>query len=415
MRPLPARFYRMVRSAALPAALTLAIAALLASCAPKAGGPGGKGGFQMPPMPVEVADVKPQRMREQFHALGGVDADETIQVTCEVSGLVETMPFTEGAWVPAGAMLARLDDRQARAAADRASAQLEQAEQNARRAEQLSGQQVISQAELDGVRSALKVAQANDAEAKTLFEKTRIRAPWAGLVGRRRVSPGAYLKPGDVITEIARVEEVKVHFAAPERYATSLKVGVPSDVSAPAFPGRSFAGRLAVVDPIVDSRTRTIQLEARVPNPDRQLKPGMSANVSVTLAERPNALVVPDEAIFAEGGQNFVYVVKPDSTVARTAVALGLRDSSRVEIVRGLAVGQRVVSAGHQKIFDGAHVMPIPAGMMMGGGPGGPGGPGAPGAPGGAKPAGPDSAKTAMAAGGHGGDKAKGGARSGKP
>jgi membrane fusion protein (multidrug efflux system) len=124
---------------------------------------------------------------------------------------------------------------------------------------------------------------------------------------------------------------------------------------------------------------------------------------------------VPDEAIFAEGGQNFVYVVKPDSTVARTAVALGLRDSSRVEIVSGLAAGQRVVSAGHQKIFDGAHVMPIPAGMMMGGGPGGPG---APGAPGGARAAGSDSGKTAMAAGGRGsdkGDKAKGGARSGKP
>jgi membrane fusion protein (multidrug efflux system) len=135
----------------------------------------------------------------------------------------------------------------------------------------------------------------------------------------------------------------------------------------------------------------------------------MSANVSVTLSERPDALVVPDEAIFAEGGQNFVYVVKPDSTVARTAVALGLRDSSRVEVVHGLAAGQRVVSAGHQKIFDGAHVMPIPAGMMMGGGPGGPGAPGA------AKPAASDSGKTAMAAGGHGGAAAKGGARSGKP
>jgi len=365
---------------ALFAALLIATAGLV-SCAPKAGGSGGHGGFQMPPMPVEVADVQPQRVRQQFRALGSIEADESIEITSEQSGVVKALPFTEGAWVAEGALLARLDDREAKAAAERTQAQREQAESNARRAETLAEQQVISQSELDDIRSALKVAQANDSEALTRLAKTRIRAPWGGLVGRRRVSPGAYVRPGDIITEIARVTEIKVRFSAPERYATELKVGVPVEIAAPAFPDDAFDGRLSVVYPMVDAQTRTVQLVARVPNPGRKLKPGMSANVAVTLAERPDALVVPDEAIFAEGAQNFVYVVKPDSTVARTPVSLGLRDSSRVEIVHGLTAGQRVVSAGHQKIFDGAHVMPIPAGMMAGGGPGG-GPPGAGGAAG---------------------------------
>jgi membrane fusion protein (multidrug efflux system) len=280
-----------------------------------------------------------------------------------------------------GALLARLDDREAKAAAQRTQAQREQAEANARRAESLASQQVISQSEMDDIRSALKVAQANDDEAQTKLTKTRIRAPWAGLVGRRRVSPGAYVRPGDIITEVARVTDVKVRFSAPERYAHDLKVGVPVEIAAPAYPGEAFAGHLSVVDPMVDASSRTIQMVALVKNPGRMLKPGMSANVAVTLAERPDALVVPDEAIFAEGAQNFVYVVKADSTVARTPVSLGLRDSARVEVVHGLEAGQRVVSAGHQKIFEGAKVMPIPAGMMMGGGPGGPGGPGGAGAP----------------------------------
>ena len=363
-------------------------------------------------MPVEVAEVQPQRVREQFRALGNIEADESIEVTNEESGVVRSLPFREGAWVPEGALLAQLDDREAKAAAQRTAAQREQAEANAARAEKLAAQQVISQSELDDVRSALKVAQANDSEAQTRLAKTHIRAPWGGLVGRRRVSPGAYVRPGDVITEVARVTQVKVRFSAPERYTTELKVGAPVEIAAPAFPGEAFHGRLSVVDPMVDPQSRTVQLVARVPNPGRKLKPGMSANVAVTLAERPNALVVPDEAIFAEGAQNFVYVVKADSTVARTPISLGLRDSSRVEVVHGLSAGQLVVSAGHQKIFEGAHVVPIPAGMLAGGGPGGP--PSA-GAAAGEKPASGDPAPAKAGARGAAGGKSAAGTKRGKP
>ncbi len=388
--------------------VSLLVLGLLASCAPKGGG---AGGFKMPPMPVEVADVQPQHVRQQFRALGGIEADESIEVTSEESGVVRSLPFTEGSFVGAGALLARLDDREAKAVAERTSAQREQAESNARRSEALAEQQVISASELDDIRSALKVARANDSEAQTKLAKTSVRAPWAGLVGRRRVSPGAYVRPGDVITEVARVTDVKVRFSAPERYSRELKVGVPVEIEAPAFPNKVFTGRLSVVDPIVDAQSRTVQLTARVKNPDRELKPGMSANVAVTLAERPDALVVPDEAIFAEGAQNFVYVVKADSTVARTAVSLGLRDSSRVEVTHGLESGQRVVSAGHQKIFDGAKVMPIPAGMMGGGGTGGPGGAeGAPGSKGGAAG---DSGKVAADTHGKAGGSAAGAAGTG--
>ena len=385
------------RSLALVTALAVAAAAL-ASCARKAGGPGG--GFQMPPMPVEVADVQPQHMRQQFRALGSVEAEESIEVTSEESGVVRALPFKEGGWVTQGSVLARFDAREARAAAERTAAQREQAEANARRAETLAQQQVISTSELDDVRSALKVANANDSEAQTRLAKTRIVAPWAGLVGRRRVSPGAYVRPGDVITEIARVNQIKVRFSAPERYASELKVGVPVEISAPAYADSVFHGKLSLVDPMVDAQTRTIQLVAQVPNPGHQLKPGMSANVAVTLSERPNALVVPDEAVFAEGAQSFVYVVNPDSTVARAAVTLGLRDSARVEVVHGLTAGQRVVTAGHQKIFPGAHVMPIPAGMLAGGGPPGAGAGGTPAAdPAGDKPGAGGKAKAKPAAG----------------
>jgi membrane fusion protein, multidrug efflux system len=374
--------------------LLLVLALAASSCGKgKAGGPGG---FQMPPMPVEVSTVENRTVRDQFHALGGIQADEVIEVTSEISGVVRQLPFREGQPIAQGALIARLEDSDLAADAARASAQHEQAKSNANRSSKLAEQQVISEQTLEDARLALKVAAANEAQARARLRKAHIRAPWSGLAGRRRVSVGAYVKAGDVITELARVNQVRIQFAAPERYMRQLKPGVAVDVTTPAFPDQVFTGRLAVVDPNVDPESRTVQLVARAANPRQLLKSGMSANVSVTFSERLNALMVPDEAVIAEGTQTFVFVVKADSTVAKTAVVLGTRDSSQVEVVRGLEAGQRVVRAGHQKLFEGAKVMPIPEAAMaagMGGAGEGAGAGGGKPAGGNAKPA--DSKKAA--------------------
>jgi membrane fusion protein (multidrug efflux system) len=189
------------------------------------------------------------------------------------------------------------------------------------------------------------------------------------------VSAGAYLKIGDPIADLARSDAMKVSFSAPRALPAAAPAPASQSISSsPAVPGRVFTGTITVVEPIVNAGTRTVQILARIPNPHGLLRPGLSADVAVTFAARTNAMVVPDEAIFAEGNQSFVYVVNPDSTVSRKAVRLGTRDSMRVEVIEGLAPDQLVVSAGHQKIFEGAHVMPImdqpPAGPASGGAPG---------------------------------------------
>ncbi len=325
----------------------------------------------MPPLPVEVAEVRARAVRDEFRAVGTIEADENIQVVSELNAVVRALPFTEGQHVAAGALLAQLDDREFRAEAERAEAERRQAASNHERSQKLAEQHLISPRELDDARAALDVAEANAALASARLDKTRIRAPFDGVVGTRLVSPGAYLKSGDAITNLARLAVLKVTFTAPERLMGTLNPGVPVSVSVPAFPGETFIGHVTVVDPILDPDTRTIRLLARIPNGAGRLRPGMSANVSVALAERPRALVVPDEAVFAEGDQSFVYVVNGDSTVTRAPIVLGSRDSMRVEVVRGLASGQRVVRAGYQKLFEGARVMPIAEGPP---GPGGAGG-----------------------------------------
>lgn len=363
----------------LPQRLGLAMLFLVPTLACKAGGPG-RGAFVMPPTPVEVTDVNPQTVRDRFHALGTLEADQNIEVVSEIGGKVRSINFVEGQPVQKGATLVQIEDAEYRAEAKRSEAQRQLAVTDFDRASKLHEQNVISTQELEDKRAALEVAEANEELAKARLAKTRIIAPWSGLIGRKRVSDGGYVKAGDPITDMARVDEIRVQFAAPERFFGSLKSGIEVTVTTPAFPGETFHGRVTVVDPMVDPATRNVQLVARIPNTQRRLRPGMSANVAVTLDERTRALMVPDESLFADGTQTFVYVVKPDSTVTKTAVRTGARDSSMVEVLQGLEPGTRVVKAGHQKLYEGAKVMPVASLEAMAQMYGAPGGDGAKGA-----------------------------------
>jgi membrane fusion protein (multidrug efflux system) len=355
--PAPAR-----RGLVLAAVLCLLLAA--ASCGKPAGG--ARGGMQMPPMPVEIAAVTRETVSDGFTALGTVDAEENVEIVSEIPGTVRALPFVEGQPVAAGALLVALDDREERAEEERAAALVEQVRLAAERTHKLYEQQLTPAEERERADANLKVAEANYALAKARHEKTEIRAPFAGVVGWRRVSPGAYVQAGAVITNLTQTDRLRIAFAVPERFAGTLKRGAKVTLTTAAFPGETFTGAVDVVDPQVDPTTRSFGLIARLANPGGRLKPGMSAAVTATLVERRGALVVPDEAVVSQGGQNMVYVLQPDSTVQAVPVQLGLRSSARVEVTGGLAAGDQVVKAGHQKIFPGAKVMPVPEGGTAG-------------------------------------------------
>ena len=320
----------------------------------------------MPPMPVEVSAVEQSPMRDGFSALGSVDASLRVEIVSEINAIVRELPFSEGQPLSQGDLIAVLEDRDIAAEAMRAEAVAKQAESNYKRSVKLREEDTISDQELERVETDWRVAEANRALADARLAKTRIRAPFTGVAGRRRVSPGAFVRTGEVITEMGRLDLLRVSFAAPERFAGRLRSGMPVEVRTPAFPGEVFGGKVTVVDPILDPESRTIALVAEVPNPKGRLKPGMSGDVLLVLARREEAISIPDEAVFAEGNQNFVFVVGPDSVVHKAAVRLGTREADRVEVQSGVAAGDFVVRAGHQKLFEGAKVMPV---NMGGGGP----------------------------------------------
>jgi len=317
-------------------------------------------GFSMPPMPVEVATADIQKVTDRFEAVGTIEAIEAITVVTEIDAAVVSLPFAEGGFIHRGELIAQLDDSQLAAEVERAEALHTQSHVSYERVKAVVDQKAGTPQDLDDANAALKVADANLALAKARLAKTRVVAPFDGMIGARKVSVGTFLRSGQAIAELANIDEIRVNFSAPERYLAQLTRGAEVAVSTTAFPGYEVRGRIIAIEPVLDPGTRNARVVARVPNPDRKFRPGMSANISAVLSERPNAVTIPNEAVFASGDQSFVFVVKPDSTAARVAVKLGTRLADVVEVTQGVDAGTVVVRAGHQKLFDGARVLPLP-------------------------------------------------------
>ncbi len=339
----------------LSVTFTLLLILISAGCGKET--PGGE--FSMPPMPVEVAQVKEQKVADQFEAVGTIEAIEAITVVSEINAVVVSLPFEEGGFIKRGELIAQLDDSQLNGEVLRTEALFTQSQANYNRMKTLVEQKVGTPQSLDNAAADLKVAEANLELAKAHFNKTRITAPFGGMIGSRRVSVGSFLRVGDIITELADIDEIRVTLSVPERFLSQLKRGAEVTVSTSAYPDHKVKGKISVIEPVVDPAMRTARIVVRVSNPGRKFLPGMSANVSVVLKERLNALTIPSEAVFESGSQSFVFVVKPDSSVARVEITLGTQLPDVVEIVKGLKQGEQVVKAGHQKLFEGAKVMPV--------------------------------------------------------
>jgi membrane fusion protein (multidrug efflux system) len=324
-----------------------------------ADGNSAEGQFSMPPMPVEVAEVKMQGVSENFEAVGTIEAIEEITVVSEINAAVIELPFTEGSQIKKGELIAQLDDSQLAAEVNRAEALYTQSLATYDRVKTVVEQKAGTPQDLDDALASLKVAEANLKLAEARLSKTRIVAPFNGMIGSRKVSVGSFLRSGDAITELANLNEIRINFSAPERFLSQLQRGSEVKVYSPVYPGHEVNGKIIAIEPIIDSDTRTARIVARVPNPGQKFRPGMSANVSVILVQRPEALTIPSEAVFANGNQSFVYVVNQDSTVVPTPVTLGLQLSDVVEISGGLEPGMQVITAGHQKLFPGAKVLPV--------------------------------------------------------
>ena len=313
----------------------------------------------MPPLPVKAAPATHATLNVEVTAVGTLRADETVMVRPEIAGRVETIHFREGQKVHQGEPLVTLDQEEYQAQLASSTAQLALEQSSYRRLQDMDRQQLTSQQNLDEAKAKLDTARAQQELNRVRLSKTVIRAPFDGMIGLRKISPGAYVKPGDDIVALESLGAMKLDFRVPETYLARLAVDQRLTARVDAYPEQSFEGTIYAIEPALDEETRTVLLRARLPNPHNQLRPGLFARVSLILERRENTLVVPEQAIVPVGQTTFVYRVV-DGKAVMTPVKLGLRRPGLVEILEGLSAGDLVVTDGQLKIRDGAAVTVLP-------------------------------------------------------
>ncbi|WP_051360561.1 efflux RND transporter periplasmic adaptor subunit [Desulfuromonas sp. TF] len=312
-----------------------------------------------PGMPVEAALVTTAPVNRELSAVGTLQSDESVVVSAEIAGRVEQIAFSEGEQVKAGQVLLRLDDSVLKAELDRSAASLGLSRANYKRAETLLKDRAISERERDEAYAKWQLDEATLRLAEANRAKTVIRAPFTGRLGLRNVSPGSYLRPGDSIVTLDAIDPIKVDFRVPEGFARQVKVGQSLQVNVDAVPGRTFSGEVIAVSPQLDAQGRSMLLRARLSNEEKLLNPGMFARVTLVLEEKAEALMIPEEALIAQGDSQLVYKVV-DGKVEAAPVKLGIRQKGRVEIMEGVQAGDTVITAGHLKVRPGMPVTVLP-------------------------------------------------------
>ena len=316
---------------------------------------------------VEVAKVRVGRVVRTLDAVGTTRADEAVVLTAKVTGLIQRIAFIEGQWVERGTTLVSLDATALEAELQVARAERENARNLYQRAQKLLRTRNVAQARVDELAMLLAAGDASVQAKQAELADYDIRAPFSGRLGMRDVSVGALIRPGDPITTLDDTRVVKLDFPVPETELASIEPGLAVVAESIAYPDRRFDGIVQTVDSRIDPVTRSIAVRARLPNPEGLLKPGMFLTVHLVVGVKENAVLVPEEAVLASAGGQYLFAVDNDKAV-RLPVVTGRRFPGEVEVLSGIAPGTEVIVGGIQKVRDGVPVTRRDAGAAPAGG-----------------------------------------------
>ena len=320
-------------------------------------GAGGPAGGAPPGIPVEVAVAHTDTVVDAIAATGQIEPTQSIELRPELDGRITRIYVREGAMVRQGAPLFQIDPSELSAQVARAEAERDLARQNLTRTRELLEQRASSQAELERAEATSRSAEATLQLLQVQLRRSTVRAPFAGVAGERTVSLGDYVTTQSRLISLQTVNPQRATFTVPERYAASLQVGQQVTFRVAALPGREFTGTVDFVDPVVRMPGRTITIKAVVPNATRELQSGMFIEARLATEIRPDAVIIPEDAILPLQGANYVWAVV-DGKATRRQVDLGVRTPGFVEARTGVAAGEQVVVGGLERLQEGAPVMP---------------------------------------------------------
>lgn len=332
--------------------LSFALIALVAGCGDEPES-GARGGWNTATK-VVTQQVEKQHIIDEIEALGTARANESIEIQPRISSLIERVYFEEGQLVKKGQLIVELENSEIVAGLAVAEASLSESRSLYNRSKSLADTQAISASNLEQLLAQVQVDEAQVEAARARLENTKIRAPFTGRIGLRRVSPGSFVNNQTIITTLDDISKIKLDFAVPEAFLTVLSEGMNIAAESLVYPDRVFEGTIASIDTRLDPVTRAVQVRAVMPNDENLLKPGMFMSVDLK-RDRGEMVVAPEQAIVPEGGGQYVFVVV-DGVAEKRLVQLGRRIPGFVVIDEGLDAGEFVITEGTHKVRDGSPV-----------------------------------------------------------
>lgn len=304
---------------------------------------------------VETAKVTQGSIAIEAQTAGTLIANKSVQLTPEFAGLVSKVLFHDGEFVKQGTPLIQLDDAVLKVKAESAKANLHYSETNYHRMELLSKKGAISQQAVDQALADLKEKKAIAEESRVMAEKMLLIAPFDGKLGKSNVNPGEYVTVGQKVVSLTDTRHLRVEYTIAEKYIGLVKLGQSVKIMSNVLPNKSFMGKVSYIAPTINTEDRTISVYAEVPNDDGALTAGLFVNVTQYLGNADNILMVPAVSLVATIDGQQVYKIV-DNKVVSVSVKLGQRTTHQVQILEGLNRDDVVVTAGQQKVKDGALV-----------------------------------------------------------
>ncbi len=310
-----------------------------------------------PPQSVSTAPVTKQSWQASLSAVGSLRAVNGTDLAFETSGIVDSLHFTSGDDVPAGAVLATLRPDETTGKLDSLKAQENLAEITLGRDQKQFQAQAVAQATIDADKANQTNLKAQIAQQQALIDERTIRAPFAGHLGIRQIDLGQYVSPGTTVVTLQSLDPIYVDFFLPQQALQALKIKQAVTVTIDAYPGRGFQGQIVAINPKVDPTNRNIQIRAALKNPKHELLPGMYGTVAVASSAPQDFLTVPQTAItYAPYGDTVFVITDKDSKgasgkfVKQSFVKIGQTRGDQVQILSGLSDGDVIVTSGQTKL-----------------------------------------------------------------
>ncbi|HPA23724.1 MAG TPA: efflux RND transporter periplasmic adaptor subunit [Ferruginibacter sp.] len=336
-----------MKNFSFPYLISILFLGIFASCSSKKSGleaQAKKRPIAPPVLNTDMFIVAATPLSDNISLPGNILANEVSEIHPEISGRLTLLNIAEGKTVAAGELLGKIYDGDLRAQLSKLSIQLQQAQRTAKRYEELLKIQGVSQQEYDEHLLNISNIKADMAIVHSNIKRTEIRAPFSGALGLKLVSPGAYVTPATILTTIRQNTQLKLDFSLPEKYAIKIQVGqlVYFKMENNA---KEYSAKIMATERGIAEDSRSLNVRALVMNNDGQILPGNFVEVTTNFAPDPNAIMVPTQAVIPQARGKKIALFK-EGTAFFQDVETGLRDTSMVQITRGLKVGDTIIVSG---------------------------------------------------------------------